>query len=145
MKGRLPPGIHESTWDEVRERFAYHPARRKLFEGFMRMADDLKRAGCRRVYLDGGFVTARQTPHDFDCCWETAGMNESLLPECLKGSSLEPPRLKQKDRYGGEGLPAHYRAEPGGLGLVYLDYFQRDRPSRSTLEGKPKGIIAINL
>jgi hypothetical protein len=137
--GNLPPGIHEATWDEILARYGYTPHRLALLAGLKAALDSLRRAGCRRAYIDGSFVTAKEVPNDFDACWEMADVNFDILDQ------LEPllldwsnRRAAQKATFGGELFIAELEADPWGT--PYLDFFQRDRAT-----GDPKGIVAIDL
>jgi hypothetical protein len=40
--------------------------RRTLLAGLREALGALREAGCRTVYLDGSFVTAKEAPEDFD-------------------------------------------------------------------------------
>jgi hypothetical protein len=134
--GNLPPGIHESTWEEIVARFGGTASRRELLAGLQAALASLRDAGCRRVYIDGSFVSAREVPADFDTCWEIAGVDAALLDSVLLDFSNA--RAAQKERFRGELFPAEAVAAPDGT--RYLDYFQRDK-----LTGEPKGIIALDL
>jgi len=96
----------------------------------------LDAAGCRTVFIDGSFVTAKQAPGDFDLCWDAAGVSADLLDPVLLDFSRG--RRAQKERFGGELFPADAAAEPAGT--RFLDYFQRDRET-----GQSKGIVKIEL
>ena len=98
--------------------------------------EDLKRAGCRRVYINGSFVTSKESPNDFDACWEEDEVDPDLLDPVLL--TFDAGRATQKGRYMGELFPASITADDDGFS--FLDFFQRDRE-----EGGPKGIIAIDL
>ena len=92
-------------------------------------------AGCRTVYVDGSFVTAKRRPNDYDACWEMDGVNLQLLdPVFLRFGNK---RAVQKAKYLGELFPAHYIADDDGT--TYLEFFQRDR------NNQPKGIVALSL
>jgi hypothetical protein len=134
--GNLPEGVHEASWDEIVERFETNQRRRELLQGLRQALDSLRTAGCRRAYLDGSFVTAKEEPIDFDACWETAGVDSDLLDHVLLTFSNR--RAAQKERFGGELFPAEAVADPDGT--RFLDYFQRDK-----LTGEPKGIVALDL
>ncbi len=142
--GNLPPGIHEAPWAEVVARFGHTSHRLTLLSGPKAGLDALRAAGCRRAYLDGSFVTAKETrfgapPGDFDACWETAGVDFPAL--ALAAPDLfdfRPGRPGQKARFGGEFFPAEVPADAAGA--QFLDYFQRDKRT-----GEPKGIVAIDL
>ena len=118
------------------DRYAITEHRAQLLDGFRRAIASLRVAGCARVYLDGSFVTDKETPGDFDVCWEVSGVDPALLdPELLDFSDR---RAAQRARYGGELFPAQAAAETGGT--AFLDYFQRDRDT-----AEAKGIIALDI
>ena len=118
------------------ERYATNKRREQLLDGLRAAIDSLHAAGCRRVYLNGSFVTDKEAPGDFDACWEAGGVDpDGLDPVLLDFSAL---RAAQKAKYGGELFPAEVAAERGGMRFV--DYFQRDR-----ISGERKGIVAIDL
>ena len=137
--GNLPAGVHEATWDETLGRFGYTPHRLALLAGLKTALDTLRRAGCRRAYIDGSFVTIKEAPNDFDACWEMAGVDFELLEQ------LDPilldwrnRRSAQKAKFGGELFIAESAADPWGT--AYLEFLQRDRDT-----GAAKGIVAIDL
>jgi hypothetical protein len=134
--GNLPQGIHEATWDDIVARFAGTAWRQELLAGLQEALENLRDAGCQRAYIDGSFVTAKEEPGDFDACWETAGVNASLLDSVLL--EFGNARSGQKERFRGELFPAEAIADPDGT--RFLDYFQRDK-----LTGEPKGIVALDL
>jgi hypothetical protein len=133
--GLLPPGTHEATWEEIVARFGRTPHRLTLLAGLKAALDSLRVAGCRRAYLNGGFVTAKTEPLDFDGCWETEGVDPERLDPVLL--TFDRGRRAQKAKFRGEMFPADWPADPAGT--TFLRFFQRDRRDRS------KGIIAINL
>jgi hypothetical protein len=133
--GYLPPGEHPATWDEIVERFGYTPWRRELLDGLKAALESLRAAGCRKVYLDGSFVTAKERPGDFDACWEAEGVDGDLLDKELL--EFDNGRATQKAKYGGELFPAEWGA--GESRTPFRAFFQQDQ------EGNPKGIITIDL
>src|SRR6266498_3108628 len=134
--GNLPPGIHFATWEEILATFGGTPRRLDLLSGLLRALESLRDAGCRRAYLDGSFVTAKEEPGDFDACWETARVDSGLLDPVLL--QFADARAAQKERFGGELFPAEAIADPDGT--RFLDYFQRDK-----LTGDMKGIVTLDL
>lgn len=135
--GVLPPGVHFATLPEIEDRFARNPHRAMLFQGIVRVADALRKAGCRTMYLDGSYVTDKEEPEDFDGCWDPKGMTlTSLDPVLLDFSS---GRSSQKREYGGEMFVSIFRPVEDG-DANFLDYFQLDKHTQA-----PKGIIAIHL
>ena len=131
----LPCGIHDTTIAEVEARFATTPHRKRLFAGFVRMAQVLAAAGCRYVYLDGSFVTAKPHPGDYDGCWDHVGVDHTKLDPVLL--NFDNKRAAQKAKYLGEMFIA---GMPNDLGGPFLDFFQVEKSS-----GQPKGILRIPL
>src|SRR4051794_40363377 len=135
-QGRLPPGIHWAEWDEIERRFGASPPRRVLLDGLKRALVALRAANCTTADLDGGFVTSKSLPGDFDGCWSIAGVVPALLDPVLL--DFANGRAAQKAKYLGELFPAEL---PEGVsGKVFLEFFQTDRDT-----GDPKGIVAIDL
>ena len=134
--GNLPPGIYWVTWKEIVARFGFTPRRTRLLTGLKAALALLKKAGCRSVYINGSFVTAKPQPGDFDACWAIAGVDpDKLDPVFLDFSQA---RAAQKARFLGEFFPADL---PEGLtGKTFLEFFQTDKET-----GAPKGILALNL
>ena len=93
-------------------------------------------AGCRTAYLNGSFVTSKETPNDYDACWEEAGVDPTVLDPVLL--TFDPGRATQKAKYMGELFPASVVADADGLS--FFEFFQSDKDT-----GNPKGIIAIDL
>jgi hypothetical protein len=132
VTGRLPPGEHEGSWEEVVERFGWNEHRRRLLDGLADGMGALARAGCERAWLNGSFVTSKDEPADFDVCWDPTAVDlDRLDPVFLDVSS---GRAVQKRRFGGEFLPNVIEAESG---LAFADFFQNDRET-----GK-KGIVVL--
>jgi hypothetical protein len=134
--GNLPPGVHWATWQEFVGRFGETPHRRRLLAGLKAALDSMQVAGCRTVYIDGSFVTAKDVPNDFDACWDIDGVDPALLDPILL--TFNYGRAAQKAQYLGELFPAQF--DEGGSGTTFLEFFQIDKES-----GNSKGIIAINL
>ncbi|UYG06678.1 DUF6932 family protein [Halomonas sp. M4R1S46] len=131
----LPPGIHWATLAEVEAAFATNVRRRKLFSGLLEVSEALARAGCRRLFLDGSYVTGKPNPGDYDGCWDPYAVDPSLLdPVLLDFSEL---RRKQKEKFLGEVFPFSLEAAPG---KKFIEFFQVEKHS-----GGRKGIVAIDL
>jgi hypothetical protein len=134
--GNLPPGVHETTWDEVVERFGGTDHRRQLLGGLRAALNSLKAAGCKRAYIDGSLITDKVVPNDFDGCWDADG----VIPERLDPILLDfsAGRAAQKAKFLGEFFTAETRVL--GAGRTFLEFFQQDKET-----GDPKGIIGIDL
>lgn len=135
-QGLLPPGVFFSTWDEISARFGFSDQRIRLLKGLKAALTALATAGCHQAYLDGSFVTAKESPGDFDACWEEAGVDATKLDPVFL--SFDNQRLQQKLKYGGEMFPASAWADSSGS--PFVRFFQIHKEN-----GEPKGIIAIDL
>lgn len=135
--GLLPPGVHDTSWDELTDRFGTTRWRRQLIEGCRQAARSLAGAGCKTLYLDGSFVTEKEEPGDFDGCWDERGVDPSRLDPVLL--RFDNGRAAQKAKYLGELFPASATADPMPPFRAFLDFFQRDKDDR------PKGILSIDL
>ncbi len=133
--GNLPDGIHDATWQEIIDRFGGNNHRRQLLTGLKKALRSLKNAGCQKVYIDGSFVTNKELPNDFDCCWEEIGVNGNLLDPVLLDFTNR--RAAQKAKFLGELFPAN---GIGGNGKIFVDFFQQDKHT-----GELKGIVSIDL
>jgi len=132
--GRLPEGEHETDLTEVVERFGWNHRRRQLLDGLADALDLLAAAGCRRVWLNGSFVTAKEEPGDLDGCWDSHGVDLDALDPVLL--DLSSRRAAQKARFGGELFPNVVEA---GSGLDFAEFFQNERDT-----GR-KGIVVIRI
>ncbi|MBW3663379.1 MAG: hypothetical protein KY469_09795 [Actinobacteria bacterium] len=131
----LPPGVHAASWHEVDQRFGWNQRRRSLLEGLRDALDELARAGCRRAWLDGSFVTAKEQPGDYDLAWDPTDVDLTSLDAVLL--DLDPPREGQKAKYRGDLLPNIIESDSG---MPLLDFFQQD-----AVTGRKRGIVEIDL
>ena len=134
--GDLPPGVHFATWTRIEDRLAFNPRRRRLLAGFREACEHLRKAGCRLVYLDGSFVTARDHPGDLDACWDIQNVDDKKLDPVFW--DFKQGRAAQKRRFLGEFFPA--QLPEGATGRLFVEFFQVNK-----LTGELKGIVAIRL
>lgn len=132
----LPAGIHHASLPAVSDRFGSNFHRRHLFGGLVRASRNLAQAGCRRLFLDGSFVTAKPWPGDYDACWDPCGVDRQRMDPVF--SNLAQRRAAQKAKYHGEFFPSSTRADQSGRNFVA--FFQIEKFS-----GLRKGIILIDL
>src|SRR3989442_9250609 len=85
--------------------FGKTPRRRVLLEGIRAVAFELRKAGCRRVWIDGSFITTKRNPSDFDGCWDYQGVSLGLLrkttPLLVFDNGCEAQKAKCFPRIGG--------------------------------------------
>jgi len=66
--GYLPPGIHPASLQEVAARFGSESELRRVqMESLQWLLELARRAGVRRIIVDGSFVTDKLEPNDVDC------------------------------------------------------------------------------
>lgn len=89
--GYLPPGVHAATLDEVSVRFGTgSELRRTQMDSLRWLVELARRAGARRLIVNGSFVTDVLQPNDVDCVL--------LVNEEFPGDAAAEVELK-------EGLP----------------------------------------
>jgi hypothetical protein len=135
--GLLPPGEHLAPWDEIRIRFGGDFRRDDIIGGIRLAALHLKRAGCRRLWIDGSFATNKRAPADWDGCWDPIGVVPSLVdPILLDPTPIGRTRVKQK--YRADLFPSSVVERDSGL--LFVKFFQVDKAT-----GDPKGILLLDL
>lgn len=134
--GSLPPGRHKAHWAEFYEHYALTTNRRRLLWGLRAALLELKAAGCRRAFIGGSLVTAKDEPSDFDGCWEPENVDPDRLDPILL--RFDDERLAQKAKYLGELFPSSMREEQSQL--TFLEFFQHDAETDEL-----KGMIEIDL
>jgi len=137
--GALEPGIYPMTWEEFKEKFGYNEYRAWLLEGLEWAIADLKKIGCKAIFVDGSFITKKILPGDFDLCWEEEGVDlvaaSKICPGLFDcGRKME----KIKARYRGDVAPSESIADIK-KDITFLGLFTEDR------QGRAKGIIRISI
>ncbi|MEX1026475.1 MAG: hypothetical protein WD049_00485 [Candidatus Paceibacterota bacterium] len=136
--GGLPEGIHQVTWDEFKERFAFFDGsdrRYRIIDQLERLFSDAKRSGIvKRFIVAGSLVTSKAEPNDFDCL--------VVLDSEILGKQLRPieynvvSRKTARRLYGGDVVPV---LKGSGAFEEYLEFFQTDR------EGRRVGVVEVLL
>lgn len=62
----LPPGVHGTDSEELKEKMGWSRKRRELLKGLEEALELIATCGVARVYLDGSFVTDKDRPNDFE-------------------------------------------------------------------------------
>ena len=135
----LPPGVYTVTWEEFYDRYGYTKHRKELLAGLKKGITHLKDVGCKCIWIDVSFITAKHRPSDFDACWDEKDVSlpflETMHPTLL---DFENNREHQKRIYKGELFPSTLIAGNNPK-RTYLEFFQK------TKDDKPKGIIKLIL
>lgn len=117
-------------------RYGLNEHRRDLLDGLRSALSALYKAGCRRVYLDGSFITDKPIPEDYDGCWDHLGVDQHKLDPVLL--DFDNGRANQKRKFLGELFPAISKANSSGP--IFLEFFQIDKHT-----GTAKGIVLLEL
>lgn len=129
----LPTGLHYVTFREFRDAFVTNPHRQWLFEGFRLACQELRSAGCGKVFVGGSFVTSKEFPSDYDACWDTVGVSCNLDP-VIYDDNLG---IERREKYRGDWLMGG--CEPGPTG-EFFRFLSRDK-----VTGEERGMIGIKL
>lgn len=134
--GNLPPGIHTATWQQFVDRFGWNFHRQRLISGLRNALVNLAASGCKRIYIDGSFVTSKEMPNDYDVLWDPFDVDPRLLdPIFLR---FDNHRASQKLRYLGEFFPSTMTEI--GAGTTFFQFFQIDKNT-----GGRKGMVMMDL
>ena len=129
----LPTGLHYVNFREFRASFVFNPQRAWLFDGFKAACHDLRLAGCARIFVGGSFVTSKESPSDYDACWDPVGVAADLQPILYDENLL----LERRERYRGDLLISGCDPGPSGEFFRFL--------SRDKTTGEERGMIGIKL
>jgi hypothetical protein len=121
---------------EVKRIYATNGRRRLLFDGLLKAASRLHAAGCGTLFLDGGYVSGKPQPRDFDACWDPNGVERSKLDPVFL--DFNNGRAAQKAAFMGEFFPSTMTCID--VGQSFMEFFQTDR-----FTGLEKGILSISL
>lgn len=137
-QGLLPPGTHQATLEELKERFAIFDRsdqRLRIHEKLERLLREAQSSAVvKRVLVGGSFVTAKSEPNDFDCIL--------VLDSAISGNELRPQEYNLVSRrmarrlFGGDVVPLLEGSEALDW---YLGFFQ------TTRDGERVGLVEIEL
>jgi hypothetical protein len=142
--GYLPPGIHDASVQEVRDRFTWSGSRRRLFWRFEEVLRQLFDAGVDEVFIGGSFSTGAPAPNDIDAFWTfKTGIDLSKIDPVLlimdahvrdpaTGKRVRPMKLK----YGVE-LFVEIGHAPTMSGKPFREFFGHSR------DGIARGLVRL--
>lgn len=126
-RGDLPAGIHLASLDELEARFGRSSEVRQVqMESLRWLVELARKAGVRRLIINGSFVTERLEPNDVDCA-------------LLTGPDFPRDRIAEKEILA--GLPFLQIALIGQEDFDYMvdTVFATDR------QLIPKGVVEVML
>ncbi|HXG67302.1 MAG TPA: hypothetical protein VNO70_19520 [Blastocatellia bacterium] len=139
--GFLPPGVHDCSLEEVRERFGafqMSDQRCRLFEKLNAFIQDVRFTGIvTAIVIDGSFVTDKHTPNDIDLILILSGeYNFHDDPGVMEYNILSSRRVRS--RYGFDIFVARENSREYG---EYLEFFQQARGQ----PGSRKGVLRVEV
>ena len=138
--GLLPPGIHQSTLEELRGRFArfqQSDRRPQLWAGFEQFVREAKACGLASVILvNGSFVTSKPDPNDIDVILVVSGHDFARDLSPAEYNVLSARRVRRR-----HGLDILVASENSEQYHRYLSLFQQLRWKPNQL----KGIVRIAI
>ena len=145
--GFLPEGVHPTTMEELKERFATTPTRVALFEKLSRFLEWAISTGqFSQAFVNGGFITSKPAPEDVDVILQTR-------------ADYGPAAFAAMEPFFAQGIGSifeiysvhlHFWCEgfPGGMS-DFRRFFQYLRPQDAAplglKEGAKKGIVQLKL
>jgi hypothetical protein len=91
-----------------------------MLAGFRLACEELRKTGCRLVYLDGSFVTRKERPGDFDADWDVQNVDDVRLDPVFWDFSRG--HAAQKQRFLGEFFPAEL--PEGATGRAFCGFLR---------------------
>ncbi len=120
--------------EEIERVLGFNDHRKALIEGLRKAVENLRKAGVKRIWINGSFVTEKEFPNDIDGCWDPFNaVAEKLDPVLL---DWKRDRMSMKEKYGVEFFPNIVEGESG---QYFYKFFQRNRSIES------KGILLISF
>lgn len=139
--GLLPPGIHETTLDEIRDRFGVfrgNEQRPRLFVSLAELVAAMQRSTLFEALLvDGSFVTAKLTPNDMDII-AVLQPGHDFERDLLMSEYALVSRAMLRRRFRFDVVVAE---KASAVYTTYIEFFSRVRESPELR----KGILSITL
>lgn len=134
--GYLPEGLYLASEAEVTFRFgASTPHRRRLALRLRRWVELARQVGCRRLLVDGSYVTARPEPHDVDAVVFLPTDFESQVEAAAE------PALELEGMLVTRRPEEVFAAEDQDGWNDWVEFFSRTREA----DGRRKGLVEIAL
>ena len=122
QNGELPPGVYGIDIEEIERVLGFNKHRKGLIDGLRKAIENLRRAGVKRIWINGSFVTEKDFPNDIDGCWDPFNVAAEKLDPVLL--DWEGDRGSMKEKYGVEFFPNIVEGESG---QYFYKFFQRNR------------------
>lgn len=138
----LPEGHHAATWEEIEAVFAGEPdsIRRTVWTRLLAWRDAARAKGLSgRVILNGSFISAKETPGDFDLLFLYDAPSESIVSQDADALALIGP-LRCKAAFGGDVF-----ACSASMAENYPQFFATDTFDNIKFTNQKKGVVEVDL
>jgi hypothetical protein len=145
--GYLPPGMHETCFERVIERFATNPTRKGLCQRLQKLLLLVIDSKCfSYAYLGGEFTTAQASPKEIDVILQTCSeygpeVFQAIEPFLVTGLDVIHERYSVRLHFWSQGFPSGIND--------FRDFFQYIRPKEAfplgIAAGAKRGIVGIRL
>jgi len=149
--GLLPEGMHHADWSEFVARFGQTDRRHRQTQGLLMALLSLQTAGCKRAYIGGSFVSAKEDPGDVDYVFDAEGMDKSKLDPMLDRNNHSAHRAA-RSYYGidgGAGDIKYVRRHRQHRTIFQCDMIDINDPNLTHLGSLPRsrsvGVVALDL
>ena len=130
--GRLPPGNHLATVEEIVARFCSSSPRRAALEEPLRLlAEVAVDAKAAHLYLNGSFVTDKESPGDIDAVL--------ILPDDFDPKGPHAARIRHLHRAYGLDIERVRAGDTEERDHLLVSFFGTDR------DGVRKGLVEVKL
>lgn len=110
-RGLLPPGIHDGSIMEIKDKFATNPHRVKLFDDFERFISTEMNVTGWEIYIAGSFLSDKPIPNDIEICVyaDQAFIQSSAFQKAISLMNRHDDIVQRYrvDYYVSFGLPKH--------------------------------------
>jgi hypothetical protein len=121
------------TYEKFVTYFGTNPGRKQQIDNALFYFRIFYQCGCRKVYIDGSFVSTKKNPGDIDLCFDLTGVDigniKRVFPEFFDPNEIG--RIRRQDQCH----IFHFDNEDRFM----LELFSADR------EGNPKGLVKLIL
>jgi len=138
----LPEGHHSAAWEEIEAVFGGEPGsiRRGVWNRLMAWRDAARAKGLSgQVVLNGGFISAKENPGDFDLLFLYDAASEARVQQDEEALALIDP-IRCKARFGGDVF-----ACSASVLAMYPQFFPTDSFDHIKFTNVKKGVLEVDL
>jgi hypothetical protein len=138
----LPEGHHTASWEEIEAVFGGEPGslRREVWTRLLAWRDATRAKELSgRVVLNGSFISAKETPGDFDLLFIYDAASEAIVQQDAEALALIDP-IRCKAAFGGDVF-----ACSASMVEAYPQFFPTDSFDQIKFTDVKKGVLEVDL